>query len=213
MSDSEGRLGRWSQRKAAARLAPKSRGRAAPVAAAEPEPAPPAPETGGIGAPASAGEVQTDGAAPDADQEVRATEGDPDVVENLPDIEDLNKDSDFTPFMADGVPDELKNAALRKLWTSDPVFGFLDGMNEYDEDYNVIDRVITAVAEGKDKLKKGRKKLQKAADGAETGAQDEPAPEDEAEARTDTEKNAADGAGDDDTPLQDPESGRGGGSA
>lgn len=58
--------------------------------------------------------------------------------EDLPDIEGLEKDSDYTPFMQDGVPEKLKRLALRKLWMSDPAFGFLDGLNDYDEDYSAI---------------------------------------------------------------------------
>ncbi len=57
---------------------------------------------------------------------------------DLPDIDSLDKDSDFTPFMADGVPEELKRLALRKLWVSDPVLANLDGLNDYDEDFGAI---------------------------------------------------------------------------
>jgi hypothetical protein len=54
---------------------------------------------------------------------------------DLPDIDSLDKDSDFTVFLGDKVPDALRNAALRKLWRSDPVFANLDGLNDYDEDF------------------------------------------------------------------------------
>jgi hypothetical protein len=37
----------------------------------------------------------------------------------------------------------VTRAALRKLWTSDPVLANLDGLNHYDDDYNVIDRAIS----------------------------------------------------------------------
>jgi len=57
---------------------------------------------------------------------------------DLPDIETLDKDSDYTAFMRDGVPEELKKLALRALWRSDPVLANLDGLNDYDEDYGSI---------------------------------------------------------------------------
>lgn len=61
----------------------------------------------------------------------------------LPSIETLDAQSDYTVFMAKNVPEMVKRAALRKLWTSDPVLANLDGLNNYDEDYNVIDKAIT----------------------------------------------------------------------
>ncbi|MGH6926948.1 MAG: DUF3306 domain-containing protein, partial [Dongiaceae bacterium] len=57
---------------------------------------------------------------------------------DLPPIESLTRDSDFTVFMREGVPDDLRNQALRKLWRSDPVFANLDGMLEYGEDYSQL---------------------------------------------------------------------------
>jgi Protein of unknown function (DUF3306) len=52
------------------------------------------------------------------------------------DIETLNADSDYTVFMAKGVPDNVRKEALDKLWRSDPVFANLDGLNDYDDDYS-----------------------------------------------------------------------------
>ena len=52
------------------------------------------------------------------------------------DINTLNADSDYTVFMAEGVPDNVKKQALDKLWRSDPVLANLDGLNDYDDDYS-----------------------------------------------------------------------------
>jgi len=52
------------------------------------------------------------------------------------DIEKLTYESDFTPFMKKGVPDEVRNEAMRKLWTSHPVFGIIDGLDDYCEDFS-----------------------------------------------------------------------------
>jgi hypothetical protein len=53
-------------------------------------------------------------------------------IESLPDIETLTYESDFSMFLREGVPERLKQAALRKLWLSNPVFANLDGLNDYD---------------------------------------------------------------------------------
>ena len=59
-------------------------------------------------------------------------------IDDLPDIDTLNKDSDYTPFLKDGVPKKLKRLALRKLWMSDPAFGVVDGLDDYAEDFSAI---------------------------------------------------------------------------
>ncbi|HKW54734.1 MAG TPA: DUF3306 domain-containing protein [Stellaceae bacterium] len=66
--------------------------------------------------------------------------------ETLPPIETLGKDSDYTPFMRSDVPDALRNAALRKLWQSDPVFANLDGLVDYAEDFGASFALGGAVA-------------------------------------------------------------------
>ena len=51
------------------------------------------------------------------------------------DIETLEYESDFGPFLKAGVPAILKRRALRKLWNSHPVLANLDGLNDYDTDF------------------------------------------------------------------------------
>ncbi len=51
------------------------------------------------------------------------------------DLEALSYDSDFQPFMKKGVPEVLKNLAMRKLWTSNPLLANVDGLNDYDENF------------------------------------------------------------------------------
>jgi Protein of unknown function (DUF3306) len=58
---------------------------------------------------------------------------------------ELNKDSDFTPFLRAGVPECIHQEALRALWRSDPVFAFRDGLTDYDEDYTAIGMVEQVV--------------------------------------------------------------------
>ncbi len=59
---------------------------------------------------------------------------------DLPPIDELTKDSDFTQFLKEGVPEELKRLALRKLWLTDPVFANLDGLLEYGADFGALFR-------------------------------------------------------------------------
>lgn len=123
MSEERSRLSRWAERKAAAR-----RGEELPEPADEAQPAQTAALDPNGNEPNEA--VDAEG-APDDDMPV------------LPPIEELNYESDYTVFLNSKVPETLRRAALRKLWTSDPVLANLDGLNDYDEDYNVIDTAIT----------------------------------------------------------------------
>ncbi|MEJ2623037.1 MAG: DUF3306 domain-containing protein [Pseudolabrys sp.] len=81
---------------------------------------------------ADAAPVERTDSSPAATESVG--EGDtPEVdIESLPDVETLTYDSDFSVFLREGVPERLKQAALRKLWLSNPVFANLDGLNDYD---------------------------------------------------------------------------------
>jgi hypothetical protein len=63
----------------------------------------------------------------------------------LPSLTELNKDSDFTPFLRAGVPEGVHREALRALWRSDPVFAFRDGLTDYDDDYTAIGMVEQVV--------------------------------------------------------------------
>ena len=65
---------------------------------------------------------------------------------DMPDIDSLDEESDFSPFMSAGVSDELRNLALRKLFRSS-VFNIRDGLDEYDEDYTTFEKlgdIVTA---------------------------------------------------------------------
>jgi hypothetical protein len=53
---------------------------------------------------------------------------------DMPPIESLDKDSDYSVFMSPGVSEQLRTIALRKLFHL-PAFNITDGLNDYDEDY------------------------------------------------------------------------------
>lgn len=77
-------------------------------------------------------------AVPQTDEVVQ----EPEVLTDadMPDIDTLAEDSDFTGFMSPGVSDELRNLALRKLFHA-PVFNIRDGLDEYDEDYTTFEKL------------------------------------------------------------------------
>lgn len=106
-------LARWSRRKQAPPEEAQAEDRrvAAEQPAATGEPAAPTPAD------------QTGAAPPD-----------------LPAIESLTPQADFTPFMQARVPAALKNAALKKLFT-DPHFNVMDGLDIYIDDYTKSDPI------------------------------------------------------------------------
>lgn len=53
---------------------------------------------------------------------------------DMPDIEAMTADSDYTDFLSPGVSEGLRKLALRKLFRSE-VFNICDGLDDYDDDY------------------------------------------------------------------------------
>jgi hypothetical protein len=60
--------------------------------------------------------------------------------EPLPPVESLTIDSDFTKFLGPKVDENIKRAALRKLF-SDPRFNVMDGLDVYIDDYTKSDPI------------------------------------------------------------------------
>ena len=54
---------------------------------------------------------------------------------DLPPVATLDKDSDYSAFLKAGVPQELKQAALQKLWASDPALMAPEIMDLHMGDY------------------------------------------------------------------------------
>jgi hypothetical protein len=59
----------------------------------------------------------------------------------LDDVAALTKDSDFKRFVAPDVDPGVKNAALKKLFASDPHFNVMDGLDVYIDDYSKFEPV------------------------------------------------------------------------
>jgi hypothetical protein len=62
----------------------------------------------------------------------------PPKLPTLSDVEQLTPDSDFSKFMTQGVSPEVRNAAMKKLFT-DPHYNVMDGLDIYIGDYNTPD--------------------------------------------------------------------------
>ncbi|SON55288.1 hypothetical protein HDIA_1747 [Hartmannibacter diazotrophicus] len=80
------------------------------------------------------------------------------------DLDSLTFGDDFKIFMKRGVPDTLRKAALRKLWRSNPVLANIDGLNDYDDDFNnPVHRVYSSIWEaGRGFLSEAEQAAQKA---------------------------------------------------
>ena len=103
----KGFLARWSQRKQEAKQP-------------EPTPEPPAPQR-----PMSSGPDRQVEAEPEFD------------LSSLPKLEELTGTTDITAFLKKGVPEHLRNAALRKSWALDPAIrNYVNPALEYAYDWN-----------------------------------------------------------------------------
>ena len=127
----DGFLGRWSRRKQHER---------AGLPLEEPVPATPLPVPVAVTAPTASIALPPD------------TEPAP---LTLTDAQSLTLQSDFAPFIARGVAPDVKNAALKTLFT-DPHFNVMDGLDIYIDDYtkpsplplSVLRQMVSAKALG-----------------------------------------------------------------
>ena len=66
------------------------------------------------------------------------------VVAPLPSIDGLTGESDFSPFMQNDVAPEMRNQAMKKLFT-DPHYNIMDGLDTYIDDYGKPDPIPPAM--------------------------------------------------------------------
>jgi hypothetical protein len=121
----DGFLGRWSQRKQALREG---------GAVAEP----PIDKHIGFGETEAASVPE---AAPPQAQKNSPT---PTPAPTLADVRALHADSSFAPFVARDVAPEVRNAAMKKLFT-DPHYNVMDGLDIYIDDYSRPDPMPAAM--------------------------------------------------------------------
>ena len=121
--EQEAFLTRWSRRKALAR---KGEALEEPAADTDDATVPPEAEGGQAVAPPEQRELEEPREEEDSALAEEAAE--------LPPLESLSEDSDYSAFMREGVPADLKQDALRKLFHS-PKFNVRDGLDDYDLDF------------------------------------------------------------------------------
>jgi Protein of unknown function (DUF3306) len=115
MAEDDGFLSRWSRRKAGVREAPV----AAEQACVRAEPV----------------------EAPSTDSGRARQEAPQPPPPTLEDVAALTKDSDFSRFVARDTDPGVKNAAMKKLFASDPHFNQMDGLDVYIDDYNKFEPI------------------------------------------------------------------------
>lgn len=71
----------------------------------------------------------------------------------LPPIDSLTPDSDFSVFMHEQVDEKLRRAALHKLF-SDPALNVVDGLDDYAEDFNQLETLAAGAAAGLEHAKR-----------------------------------------------------------
>jgi hypothetical protein len=129
-SQDSGFLSRWSRRKALVRsgeaVVDEPLAAGAPIQPLQPlmPPALPPALPPAVDAPAA------EALAPASEQ--------PAPEPTLADVAALTRDSDYSAFVARGVAPDVRNAALKKLF-SDPHYNLMDGLDTYIGDYNTPD--------------------------------------------------------------------------
>lgn len=71
------------------------------------------------------------------------------AIKDLPPIDELDENSDFSGFLKQNVPLFIQRQALQKLWRSHPIFAVLDGLNDYDEDFTIAAQMGKAITDYK----------------------------------------------------------------
>jgi hypothetical protein len=62
----------------------------------------------------------------------------------LPNPDEVVSGDDLTGFFTEGVPEFLRRRALRALWVSNPILANLDGLNDYDTDFTIVEPIISS---------------------------------------------------------------------
>lgn len=110
--------------------------------------------------------IATDDPMPDAQPAEAPTDAD------MPPLEDLDADSDYSGFLSEGVSEALRNQALKKLFFSGP-FNVVDGLDDYADDFTqfaALGDIVTA--EMRHRIEEAAKRVAEAGEGlADTGTE------------------------------------------
>ena len=135
--DADSFLSRWSRRKAGVRAGVAVATKPMPVeatAAALPQAAPALP----VAVEVAVG-VAVESESAQAQLRAQSTDsGETPPPPTLADVALLTRDADYTRYLGGNVSPEVKNAALKHLF-SDPHFNVMDGLDTYIGDYNTPD--------------------------------------------------------------------------
>ncbi len=112
-------------------------------------------------------------AEPGREEERIAPAAGQEAAEPLPDPDSLPPDGDFSVFLREGVPEMLRQKALRRLWRTNPIIRTVDMLDDYCEDFTdaatVVAGLQTAIAKGREALAEAREKLARADETLERG--------------------------------------------
>lgn len=138
-----GFLGRWSRRKNDALQGKPLEEPVAPlkISPVRATPASPAALSGALPAalPAVSPAALATGSEPSSAPATPPTEPSEKLL-LLDDVKALTQASDFKPFMAKNVGADVRNAAMKKLFT-DPHYNVMDGLDIYISDYSIADPI------------------------------------------------------------------------
>jgi hypothetical protein len=77
---------------------------------------------------------------------------------DMPPLDSLGEESDYSGFMSPKVSEELRTLALRKLFHL-PQFNVTDGLNDYDEDYTSFAKLGNVITHEMRRLRELEKRL------------------------------------------------------
>jgi hypothetical protein len=100
----------------------------------------------------------------------------PPTDEDMPPIDSLTEESDFTGFLSPGVSEELRKLALRKLFHG-AAFNLRDGLDDYDQDFTSFTKLGDVVtADLRYRLEQEARRLAESEPRREAGEGDETEP-------------------------------------
>lgn len=135
----------------------------------------------------------SDAGPPSAEPPAAPADDSAEVAKDLPPLDSLTAESDFTPFLRAGVPEDLHRQALRKLWASDPIYANDDGLKDYAGDYTGLfdgRAVKTLYRVGKGFLDAAEEMAEKTPEGADEAAAAAPVNGDADEVETTPEESS-----------------------
>lgn len=158
--DAEGPLRRWARRKREVAREEKAAGEA-------PRRGDPRDTSGAAG---RTRESASDAPDPDTVEERVLTD------EDMPPLESLDENSDYSGFLSSGVTEGLRRRALRKLFSS-AVFNVPDGLDDYDDDFTsfaALGDIVTSDMKHQAEMEAERAKRTQVRAETETGTEEGP---------------------------------------